>query len=295
MSKRKGIILSGGSGTRLYPATESLSKQLIPIYDKPMIYYPLSVLMLADIQDILVISTPRDLPIFKQLLKDGKQFGLNISYIVQKEPEGLAQAFHLGKEFLDGAPCTLILGDNLFFGHKLPTLLTQADQESSSTIFAYHVNEPERYGVVEFNKNKEVLSIVEKPKIAPSSYAVTGLYFYDQNVCDYAASIQKSPRGEYEITDLNNIYLKNKSLKVTLLGRGHAWLDTGTHDSLLEASSFVQTLEKRQGIKVSCPEEIAFRKKWITQDSLLQSAERYRKNSYGQYLKKLAEGKIDVY
>ena len=285
---RKGIILAGGSGTRLHPATLAISKQLLPVYDKPMIYYPLSTLMLAGIRDILVISTPQDTPRFEALLGDGGQWGLNIGYCVQPSPDGLAQAFILGRQFLAGGPSALVLGDNIFYGHDLQALLKRADARThGATVFAYHVNDPERYGVVAFDDRQRALSIEEKPTHPKSRYAVTGVYFYDQQVCDIAASIRPSVRGELEISEVNARYLAQQQLEVEIMGRGYAWLDTGTHDSLMEAGQFIATLEKRQGLKVACPEEVAFRNGWIQTHQLEALARPLAKSGYGQYLIKV--------
>ena len=290
---RKGIILAGGSGTRLHPATLAISKQLLPVYDKPMVYYPLSTLMLAGIRDILLISTPQDTPRFQALFGDGSQWGLNLSYCVQPSPDGLAQAFILGKDFVGNHPSALVLGDNIYYGHDLQRLLHNANSQSTgASVFAYHVTDPERYGVVEFDAQHRALSIEEKPKAPKSNYAVTGLYFYDQQVCDIASNIQPSPRGELEITDVNAVYLKQGQLSVEIMGRGYAWLDTGTHDSLLEAGQFIATLEKRQGLKVACLEEIAYRSGWITADQLEKLAQPMLKNGYGQYLLKVLRDQV---
>ena len=288
LKQRKGVILAGGSGTRLYPVTQAVSKQLMPVYDKPMVYYPLTTLMLAGIRDILLISTPHDTPRFTDLLGDGSQWGLNISYCVQPSPDGLAQAFILGRSFVGDDPSALVLGDNIFYGHELVEQLQRAnEQRSGATVFAYHVNDPERYGVVEFDKDYKALSIEEKPQKPRSSYAVTGLYFYDHRVCDIAASIKPSPRGELEITDVNQAYLNNNALNVEIMGRGYAWLDTGTHDSLLDAAGFIATLQKRQGLMVACPEEIAYRQGWISAEVVEKVASQLSKYSYGQYLTKM--------
>jgi len=282
---RKGIVLAGGSGTRLYPVTQSVSKQLMPVYDKPLIYYPLSVLMLTGIRDILVISTPADTPRFAELLGDGRQWGLNIEYAVQPSPDGLAQAFTIGRAFLDGAPSTLVLGDNIFYGHDMVKLLQEAnDREEGASVFAYHVTEPERYGVIEFDAHRKAISIEEKPAAPKSNYAVTGLYFYDHRACDIAAELKPSARGELEITDLNDRYLQMNALNVIVMGRGYAWLDTGTHDSLLEAAHFISTLQRRQGLVIACPEEIAFTQKWIDAEKIEALARPLIKSGYGKYL-----------
>jgi glucose-1-phosphate thymidylyltransferase len=286
--KRKGIILAGGSGTRLYPATQVVSKQLMPVYDKPMVYYPLSTLMLSGIRDVLLISTPNDASRFAELLGDGSQWGMNIRYAVQPSPDGLAQAFVIGRDFIANDPCALVLGDNIFYGHELTTHLKRANASlDGATVFAYHVHDPERYGVVEFDGDERVVSIEEKPKAPKSNYALTGLYFYDKDVCSIAADIKPSARGELEITDVIQRYLDRGQLKVEIMGRGLAWLDTGTHESLLEAASFIATLQKRQGLQVSCPEEIAYRQGWIVAAELEKLASPLSKNGYGEYLLKL--------
>ena len=296
IQKRKGIILAGGSGTRLYPVTQSISKQLLPVYDKPMIYYPLSTLMLAGIQDILIISTPDDTPRFESLLGDGSQWGLNIQYKVQPSPDGLAQAFILGDTFVGNDLSALVLGDNIFYGHDFNELLSNAMVRSDgATVFAYHVHDPERYGVAEFDSTNKVLSLEEKPKNPKSNYAVTGLYFYDKDVVAMAKSLKPSARGELEITDLNRLYLEKGKLNVEIMGRGYAWLDTGTHDSLLEASQFIATLENRQGLKVSCPEEISFRQGWINVNQLEKLAAPLSKNGYGQYLQRVLKEKFSLF
>ena len=291
----KGIILAGGSGTRLYPITRAISKQLLPIYDKPMIYYPLSTLMLAGIRDILIISTPTDLPNFERLLGDGNRYGVNLSYKVQPSPDGLAQAFTLGEEFIGDEPCAMVLGDNIFYGAGLGDHLkkaVEAAQNGQATVFGYYVNDPERFGIVEFDNNWRVISVEEKPKQPKSNYAITGLYFYDKRVVELAKQVKPSARGELEITDLNRMYLEDGTLNVQLLGRGYAWLDTGTMDTLVEAAEFVQVIEQRQGIMISAPEEIAYRHGWITREELLKSADTYGKSPYGEHLHRVADGKI---
>ena len=291
----KGIILAGGSGTRLYPLTMVTSKQLLPVYDKPMIYYPLSTLMLAGIKEILIISTPQDLSNFERLLGDGSQYGISLSYKEQPSPDGLAQAFLIGEEFIGNEPCAMVLGDNIFYGNGFGKLLREAvanGNEGKATIFGYYVNDPERFGIVEFDESGKVISVEEKPKHPKSNYCITGLYFYDRRVAEYAKQVRPSERGELEITDLNHMYLEDGSLNVKLLGRGFAWLDTGTMDSLVEASDFVRMIQKRQGIEISAPEEIAYINGWISKETLLEAAERYGKSPYGEHLKKVADGKI---
>ena len=293
MTTRKGLILAGGAGTRLHPATLSVSKQLLPIYDKPMIYYPLTTLLLAGIRDILIISTPQDTPRFEQLLGDGSRWGINLQYAVQPSPDGLAQAFVIGADFIGNSDSALVLGDNIFYGHDFHQILGHADRrEHGATVFAYHVHDPERYGVAEFDAAGKVFSLEEKPKQPKSNYAVTGLYFYDNQVVDLARNLKPSPRGELEITDLNSLYLEQGQLDVEIMGRGYAWLDTGTHDSLLEAGQFIATIEKRQGLRVACPEEIAFRQGWITPEQLEALARPLAKNGYGQYLLSLLKDKV---
>lgn len=291
----KGIILAGGSGTRLYPLTMITSKQLLPVYDKPMIYYPLSTLMLAGIREILIISTPQDLPNFEKLLGDGSQFGVHLSYKEQPSPDGLAQAFLIGEDFIENDTCAMILGDNIFYGNGLTSMLKKAVKkadEGEATIFGYYVNDPDRFGIVEFNESGKVISVEEKPQNPKSNYCITGLYFYDNRVVDFAKKVKPSARGELEITDLNRMYLEDESLNVQLLGRGYAWLDTGTMDSLVDAADYVRMIEERQGIKISAPEEIAYINKWIDKETLLKSAERYGKSPYGEHLKRVAEGKL---
>ncbi len=290
--KRRGIILAGGSGTRLYPVTQGISKQMLPVYDKPMIYYPLSTLMLTGIRDVLIISTERDVPRFQELLGDGSQWGMHFEYAVQSQPRGLAEAFIIGREFLAGGSSALVLGDNIFYGHDFSKILLHADSMKDASIFAYPVTDPERYGVVEFDSTGRAITIEEKPSAPKSRYAVTGLYFYDEQVVEIARDVQPSWRNELEITDINRFYLEQGRLNVQVMGRGYAWLDTGTYDSLLEAALFIETLEKRQGLKISCPEEIAFRNGWVTQEELLSIAHEYSKSSYGAYLKSVATGTI---
>lgn len=292
-TNRKGIILAGGSGTRLHPVTLGISKQLLPVYDKPMVYYPLSTLLLAGIREILLISTPQDIPRYQQVLGDGSHWGINLSYCVQPSPDGLAQAFILGRNFVDNCTSALVLGDNIFYGHEFAPLLDSAHHRGSgATVFAYHVHDPERYGVVEFDSTQRAISIEEKPATPKSNYAVTGLYFYDNQVCDIAAAVQPSARGELEITSVNNVYLNQGQLDVEIMGRGYAWLDTGTHDSLLEASQFIAALERRQGLKIACPEEIAYRQGWITAEDVARLAQPLAKGSYGQYLLKMLSEQV---
>lgn len=291
----KGIVLAGGSGTRLYPITKGVSKQLLPIYDKPMVYYPLSALMLAGIRDILVISTPADLPAFRRLLGDGSDYGVRLSYAEQPSPDGLAQAFLIGEDFIGGEPCAMVLGDNIFYGNGFSAMLREAAENAENglaTIFGYFVNDPERFGIVEFDPNGKVLSVEEKPKNPKSNYCITGLYFYDKRVCELAKQVKPSARGELEITTLNDMYLQDGTLRAKIMGRGFAWLDTGTMDSLIEAGSFVQMIERRQSIKIAALEEIAYHKGWISKEKLLESAERYGRSPYGEHLKRVAEGKI---